>query len=64
MVVGIAWYFVKVPVITNILTTGMLVPFWRSFLVTFAGAFGILLFLSGLILAWLGYDEIKLSGGE
>jgi multisubunit Na+/H+ antiporter MnhC subunit len=59
MLVGVAWYFVKVPLLTDILSPGTSVPFWRSFLVVFAGFFGVLIFLFGLVLAWLSYDEYK-----
>lgn len=59
MVAGVAWYFIKVPLLGGILSTGALVPFWRSFLVIFAGFFGVLIFLSGLVLVWLSYDEYK-----
>jgi hypothetical protein len=59
MLAGVAWYFIKVPFLTGALSLGSLVPFWRSFLVTFAGIFGILIFLSGLVLTWLSYDEYK-----
>jgi len=59
MLAGVAWYFAKVPLLTDILSTGPLVPFWRSFLVIFVGFFGVLIFLFGLVLSWLSYDEYK-----
>ncbi|MFQ6136436.1 MAG: hypothetical protein ACE5PM_04575 [Candidatus Hydrothermarchaeales archaeon] len=50
MLVGVAWYFVKVPILSDVLSTGALVPFWRSLLVAFAGVFGILIFFKDLTL--------------
>jgi hypothetical protein len=61
MLGGIAWYFVKIPLLGSVLAAGSLVPFWRSFLVVFAGFFGLLVLLVGLVLAWLSYDEYKTS---
>ncbi len=64
MLAGIAWYFVDVPLLGSALSSGGLVPFWRSLLVVFAGIFGIMLIFVGLIIAWLSYDEYKSTGGE
>lgn len=61
MLVGVAWYFVKVPVLTGTLASGGLVPFWRSFLVLFAASFGLIVLFAGLLLAWMSYEDYKLK---
>lgn len=60
MVGGVAWYFVNIPVLSSAISRG-LVPFWRSLLVIFAGCFGALVFLAGLLLAWISYEDYKSS---
>jgi hypothetical protein len=64
MLAGVAWYFVDVPLLGRVLSSGELVPLWRSLLIVFAGVFGLGLLFVGLILAWLSYDEYKAKGGE
>ncbi len=58
IIVGIAWYFVpRIPLISDAILTP--VPFWRAFLILFAGVFGLGLLFVGLIVAWMGYDDYK-----
>ena len=59
IVVGIAWYFVRVPVLSDVLSTGTLVPFWRALLAAFAACFGIAMLIAGLVIAWIGYDDYR-----
>jgi hypothetical protein len=61
IILGIAWYFVRIPVLSDVLSTGTLVPFWRALLAAFAACFGIALLLAGLIMAWIGYDDYRES---
>ncbi len=64
MLAGIAWYFMDVPLLSGLLSSGELVPLWRSLLIVFGGVFGLALLFVGLILTWLSYDEYKAKGGE
>jgi hypothetical protein len=60
LAIGICWYFVRIPLLGDVVASGELVPFWRSFLVIFAACFGIFLFLVGLLLAWISYEDYKI----
>ncbi len=64
MVLGVVWYFVRIPVLSDVLSTGTLVPFWRALLAAFAACFGVVMLLAGLIVAWIGYDDYKMSKEE
>jgi uncharacterized membrane protein len=64
VLVGIAWYFVKVPVLSDTIKngfTGDTLYFYHAFLLLFAALFGIALLLAGVIIGWMGYDNIKTS---
>ncbi|NOZ82479.1 MAG: hypothetical protein GXN98_01485 [Euryarchaeota archaeon] len=59
VLLGILWYFVRVPVLSDVLGSGGVVPFWRAFLLVFAALFGVMLLLTGAVIAWLGYDDYR-----
>lgn len=61
IILGIGWYFVRIPVLSDVLSTGTLVPFWRALLAAFAAVFGIALLLAGLVMAWIGYEDYRES---
>ncbi len=59
VLLGILWYFVPVPVLGDVLSSGTVVPFWRALLLVFAAVFGVTLLLAGAVIAWLGYDDYR-----
>jgi len=59
VVLGIAWYFVRIPLLSDVLEAGALVPFWRALLLVFVACFGAVLLLAGLVIAWVGYDDYR-----
>jgi hypothetical protein len=61
VVLGIAWYFVRVPLLSDVLQSGAVVPFWRALLLVFAACFGVVLLLAGVVVAWIGYDDYRAS---
>ena len=61
VILGIAWYFVRIPVLSDVLSSGVMVPFWRALLLVFAACFGVVLLLAGLVIAWIGYDDYRMS---
>lgn len=64
VVLGVAWYFVRVPLISDVIKngfTGDVFYFWQAFLIVFAAIFGLILLFAGAVLGWMGYDGIRTS---
>ncbi len=59
VLLGVLWYFVRIPVLSDVLGSGDVVPFWRALLLVFAAVFGVTLLLAGAVIAWLGYDDYR-----
>lgn len=62
LIVGIVWYILpEIPILSDALKDGTLVPFWKAFLVLFVGVFGIGVFFIGLLMAWMSYEDFKMD---
>ncbi len=63
MVVGVAWYFVNVPILPGLIAgiSEQSHPLYLELLVVFAGFFGLFLLFVGLIVAWMGYDDYQME---
>ncbi len=56
MAFGIFWYFGNLPVAGH-----NLFHYWYAFKLVFEGTFGAFVFFVGLIIAWIGWDDYKMS---
>lgn len=61
IIVGIGWYIPEIPILSDALKDGSLVPFWKAFLVLFVAVFGIGVFFIGLLVAWMSYEDFKMD---
>jgi uncharacterized membrane protein len=56
LVAGIVWYSGL-----DWLTEGIFSGFWKELLVLIEGSVGLFLLFTGLIVAWMGYDDYKMD---
>jgi len=66
IILGIVWYFVRIPLISDFISYYMtgpvtFIPFWKIPALLIVGLFGICIFFVGLILAWIGWNDYKME---
>ena len=61
VIVGIAWYFIKIPYVSGYVESINFVPFYEILVLFIVGIFGLCIFFMGFILAWMGWDDYKMS---
>lgn len=62
VIIGILWYFVRIPLITDFVENAVpLVPLWKIIAVLIIGVLGVCIFFVGLILGWMGWEDYKME---
>ncbi|MBE0523555.1 MAG: hypothetical protein IBX40_04370, partial [Methanosarcinales archaeon] len=62
VIVGIAWYIIDIPILSDYFANPIsFSPFWKILVIFFLGIFGLCIFFMGFILAWMGWDDYKMS---
>ena len=61
VIVGIAWYFVRIPYLSTYVRLIDFYPFYEILVLFIVGIFGVCIFFVGLVLAWMGWDDYKMS---
>jgi len=61
VIVGIAWYFVRIPYLSTYVRLIDFYPFYEILVLFIVGIFGVCIFFLGLVLAWMGWDDYKMS---
>lgn len=61
VIVGVAWYFVRIPYLSNYVLLIDFYPFYEILVLFIVGIFGVCIFFVGLVLAWMGWDDYKMS---
>ena len=61
VIVGIAWYFVRIPYLSTYVRLIDYYPFYEILVLFIVGIFGVCIFFVGLVLAWMGRDDYKMS---
>ena len=61
VIVGIAWYFVRIPYLSTYVRLIDYYPFYEILVLFIVGIFGVCIFFVGLVLAWMGWDDYKMS---
>jgi flagellar biosynthesis/type III secretory pathway M-ring protein FliF/YscJ len=61
VIVGVAWYFVRIPYLSTYVRLIDFYPFYEILVLFIVGIFGVCIFFAGLVLAWMGWDDYKMS---
>jgi flagellar biosynthesis component FlhA len=61
VIVGIAWYFVRIPYLSTYVHLIDFYPFYEILVLFIVGIFGVCIFFVGLVLAWMGWDDYKMG---
>jgi cytoskeletal protein RodZ len=61
VIVGVAWYFVRIPYLSTYVRLIDFYPFYEILVLFIVGIFGVCIFFVGLVLAWMGWDDYKMS---
>jgi flagellar biosynthesis/type III secretory pathway M-ring protein FliF/YscJ len=61
VIVGVAWYFVRIPYLSTYVRLIDFYPFYEILVLFIVGIFGVCIFFAGLVLAWMGWDDYKMG---